>query len=59
MGGEFIWPTVAETKEYRLKCKNLINSIIDRTPLELPVTPESPWVFILEKKIIYFSKNSH
>lgn len=44
MGGEYIWPTVSETREYRLKVRDLINQVIDRTPLVLPVTQDSPWV---------------
>lgn len=44
MGGECKWPTVEEAKNYRLKCKDLINKIIDRTELVLPITNKSPWV---------------
>ena len=43
MGGDYRWPTVQETKEYRLKVRELINKVIDRTPLELPITQESKW----------------
>ncbi|CAF0779293.1 unnamed protein product [Brachionus calyciflorus] len=43
MGGSYKWPTVEETKEFRLKVRELINKVIDRTPLELPVTWDSPW----------------
>jgi hypothetical protein len=46
MGGDYKWPTVQETKEYRLKLRNLINDVIDRTPLVLPVKWDSPWVNI-------------
>lgn len=44
MGGDYKWPTVAEVKEYRLKVKKLINDVIDRTPLELPVKWDSKLV---------------
>jgi hypothetical protein len=44
MGGDYKWPTVQETKEYRLKLRNLINVVIDRTPLVLPVKWDSQWV---------------
>ena len=52
MGGSYDWPTVPETREYRLKCRELINKIIDRTPLELPVTPENDWVFSLNLNLV-------
>lgn len=44
MGGDYKWPSVEETKEFRLKMKKLILEIIDRTPLELPVKWDSQWV---------------
>ena len=44
MGGECKWPTVEEAKNYRYKCRDLINSIIDKTEFVLPITNESPWV---------------
>ena len=44
MGGKFRWPSVKEVAEYRLKVRNFLIQVIDRTPLQLPVTPESPWV---------------
>ena len=44
MGGDYKWPTVKETKEYRRKVRKLINDVIDRTQLELPVTMNSKWV---------------
>ena len=44
MGGDCKWPTVEETREYRLKVRKLINGMIDKTPLELPVDMNSPWV---------------
>ncbi len=53
MGGECIWPSVKETKEYRIKCRNLINEVIDRTNLELPVTKNSPLVKNILNKLNY------
>ena len=44
MGGDYIWPSVDDTREYRLRVRKLINHVIDRTPLVLPVTQQSPWV---------------
>jgi hypothetical protein len=44
MGGEYEWPTVDETYEYRLKVKHLINRVIDVIELELPVTWDSKLV---------------
>lgn len=45
MGGKFVWPTLEECKTYRVKCRELVNEIIDRTELVLPITPQSPWVY--------------
>lgn len=44
MGGSYRWPSVEETREFRSKVRELINKVIDRTPLELPVNWDSPWV---------------
>lgn len=44
MGGNYKWPTVEQTKQYRAKVRDLINKVIDRTPLTLPVNWDSPWV---------------
>jgi len=30
MGGKFVWPTLEECKTYRVKCRELVNEIIDR-----------------------------
>ena len=46
MGGDYNWPSVEETKIYRFKVRKLINDIIDRTPLQLPVRWDEPWVCI-------------
>ncbi len=45
MGGSYRWPSVEDVKDFRLKVRELINKVIDRTPLELPVNWNSPWVF--------------
>ena len=44
MGGDFCWPSVEETRHFRSQCKELVNQVIDRTELILPVTDKSPWV---------------
>ena len=44
MGGKCIWPTLKECRDFREKCKKLVNEIIDRTELKLPITRDSPWV---------------
>ena len=44
MGGAFKWPELEEIVEYRQKVKEVVLSVIDNTPLQLPVTQESPWV---------------
>ncbi len=54
MGGSYKWPTVEETREFRLKVRALIHKIIDRIPLELPVGWNSPWVEIFLSKFVIF-----
>ena len=44
MGGKFDWPTVQDVVEYRKKVRNIILNVIEREPLELPITEKSPWV---------------
>ena len=44
MGGTFKWPDLEEVVEYRKKVKEVVLSVIDNTPLKLPVTQDSPWV---------------
>ena len=48
-GGRLDWPSIEEIVDYRMKVKELILQIIDDTPLELPVTKDSPWVRICVK----------
>ncbi|XP_072017965.1 uncharacterized protein [Amphiura filiformis] len=43
MGGSYKWPSVNEVAEFRGKVRKLIRQVILDTPLELPVTQESPW----------------
>ena len=44
MGGSFKWPSVPEVLQYRQDVRKAILEIIDSTSLELPVTPDHPWV---------------
>ena len=48
MGGDYKWPSVEETKQFRAKVRELINKVIDRTPLTLPVNWDHPWVSVDE-----------
>ena len=41
------WPTVAKTRAYRDKVRELVDGLITSLPLELPITWESPWWVIL------------
>lgn len=41
------WPTIKETKIYRQKVYEVVTSIIENTPLTLPITEDSPWWIIL------------
>ncbi len=44
MGGSFKWPSVHDVLSYRDKVRGVVNKVIDNTPLQLPVTQDSPWV---------------
>lgn len=44
MGGSYKWPSVDEVVEYRCNVRNIILKVIADTPLQLPVTMDSPWV---------------
>ena len=44
MGGKYKWPQLDDVVEYRRRVRQLILQLIDKTPLELPVTMDSPWV---------------
>ena len=56
MGGDYKWPTVEQTKQFRAKVRELINKVIDRTPLTLPVNWENPWVEKLYDFLLYCKK---
>ena len=43
MGGSFKWPSAHDVLVYRNEVRQLVLDVIDRTPLELPVTQDSPW----------------
>ncbi|XP_033095635.1 uncharacterized protein LOC117100170 isoform X2 [Anneissia japonica] len=47
MGGSFKWPSLKAVASYRLKVRNLIRKVIEETPLELPITMDSPWWAVL------------
>ena len=46
------WPTIEEITDYRAKCKALINDVIDRNELVLPITMDSPWVYNKKRFIL-------
>ena len=51
MGGSFKWPPLSEVLEYRRQVRELVISIIETAPLELPITQDHPWVcpyFLIE-----------
>lgn len=41
------WPPVAEVKAYRQQVKELVNDVISRAPLTLPIDWKSPWWTIM------------
>jgi len=43
----YAWPTLEETQAYRDKLYKVVNEVIDRLPLELPITEDSPWWVIM------------
>ena len=43
----YVWPTLEETQAYRDKLYKVVNDLIDRLPLELPITEDSPWWVIM------------
>ena len=43
MGGTFRWPSMEEVFDYRERVKKVILDVIDNTPLNLPITQDSPW----------------
>ena len=47
LGGCFQWPTVPEVMAYRNQVCQTILDVINNADLELPVTPDHPWVRLL------------
>jgi len=43
----YAWPSVQETQEYRDKVYEVVHTVIDTEPLELPITEDSPWWVIM------------
>ncbi|XP_019645512.1 PREDICTED: ergothioneine biosynthesis protein 1-like [Branchiostoma belcheri] len=43
MGGSFQWPPLAEAVEFRRLVRNRVRQLIEDTPLQLPITQDSPW----------------
>uniref|UniRef100_UPI00398E67F0 uncharacterized protein isoform X2 n=1 Tax=Pristiophorus japonicus TaxID=55135 RepID=UPI00398E67F0 len=43
LGGSFKWPKLLEGIEYRRKVRDIVRKVIQETPLDLPVTADSPW----------------
>ncbi|XP_078263777.1 uncharacterized protein LOC144597892 isoform X1 [Rhinoraja longicauda] len=43
LGGSFKWPTLCECVEYRRKVRDIVHNVIQETPLQLPITMDSPW----------------
>ena len=44
MGGSYKWPNIEDIVEYRRNVRNIILKVIVDTPLQLPITMDSPWV---------------
>jgi hypothetical protein len=44
MGGAYKWPSVQETKAFRVKTRELINQVIDRVEISPPVKWDEPLV---------------
>ena len=45
MGGAFEWPSLKEVHEYRTTVRDVVSTVIASTPIELPITMDSPlWV---------------
>ena len=41
------WPTLAQTQSYRDQVYEVVSTLIERLPLELPISQHSPWWVIL------------
>ncbi|XP_066298440.1 uncharacterized protein [Branchiostoma lanceolatum] len=61
MGGSFRWPPLAEAVEFRRLVRNRIRQLIEDTPLQLPITQDSPWWAVMmgvEHEIIHIETSS-
>ncbi|KAI3380590.1 hypothetical protein SNEBB_002945 [Seison nebaliae] len=61
MGDKFQWPSMENVCEYREKIFNFVLKVIDRTPLQLPITKDSAWWSVLmgvEHENIHFETSS-
>lgn len=58
MGGSYKWPPMSKVVEYRRAVRNLILKVIEDTPLELPVTMESPWVCFSVATVCHFIRET-
>mmetsp|Transcript_21902 Transcript_21902/g.57173 ORF Transcript_21902/g.57173 Transcript_21902/m.57173 type:complete len:737 (+) Transcript_21902:131-2341(+) len=48
MGGAFEWPSLKEVHEYRATVRDVVSTVIASTPIELPITMDSPlWSIFL------------
>jgi len=43
----YTWPSVAQTQRYRDEVYDVVNTLIDTLPLELPIREDSPWWVIM------------
>lgn len=41
------WPSVEAVKAYRARVRDMVDGVIDRLPLSLPITWDSPWWAVL------------
>ena len=44
MGGAFQWPSLAEVLQFRQNVYEVIIEVIEKAPLQLPITMNHPWV---------------
>ncbi|CAH1243382.1 Hypp7085 [Branchiostoma lanceolatum] len=61
MGGSFSWPPLAEAVKFRRLVRNRVRQLIEDTPLQLPITQDSPWWAVMmgvEHEIIHIETSS-
>ena len=46
MGGNYQWPKLEEVVEFRAKVREVVRRVIWETPLDIPVSQDSPWVSV-------------